>query len=127
MFASSPLGATLPASDIERAKTFYREKLGLEPIEEPSEGAAMYETGGTRFLLYQSTFAGTNQATAAAWEVEDIAAVVGELKSRGVEFQEFEMEGMDMHDSVLTDPDGTKAAWFYDSERNIIGVVQTAS
>jgi len=126
MFESLPLGATLPASDIARAKAFYGDQLGLKPVDSYEDNSLVYETGGARFVVYQSAFAGTNQATAASWEVDDVAGAVRELKSRGVEFQEFEMEDMKMVDSVLTAPDGMKAAWFFDSERNIIGLVQPA-
>ena len=57
-------GPTLPAADMERAKAFYREKLGLEPIEEGPDGSATYELGSSRMILYPSEFAGTNKATA---------------------------------------------------------------
>ena len=128
MFENTPLGATLPASDIERAKTFYRDKLGLKPIEDNDEGGGvMYETGGARFLVYPSEFAGTNKATAAAWEVDDLDGAVNELKGRGVSFQEFDMDDMTMQNSILEAPDGTRAAWFTDSEGNIIGLFRPAS
>ena len=68
MLGSRPLRVVLAASDIQRAKDFYGDKLDLKPVEELEDGNAYYETGGARFLLYNSTFAGTNQATAASWE-----------------------------------------------------------
>ena len=124
MFESTVSHATLPASDFERAKSWYADKLGLKPVEEAGpEGAAWYETGGVRFLLYQSAFAGTNQATAASITVDDVAAVVSQLKSRGVVFEEYDMGDFKTEDGILTLPDGNQAAWFRDSEGNIISVV----
>ncbi len=118
------LEASLPASDINRAKTWYREMLDLKPVDDTDDGGAFYETGDSRFLLYPSAFAGTNKATAAAWEVDDIDAIVTELKSRGVTFQEYDLPDIETHNSIATAPDGTRAAWFLDSEDNILGLFQ---
>ena len=125
MLKDNPLMATIPASDLDRAKEFYSNVLGLTPSEEPDQGAAWYEVGGSRFLLYQSAFAGTNQATAASWMVDGLESIVDTLKGQGVEFQEFEIEGLTMENSIVTAPDGNRAAWFFDSERNIINLTET--
>ncbi len=125
MFADRTLIPTLPASDIARAKAFYTEKLGLKPIE-GEMGDLTIEAGDSRFVVYPSEYAGTNRATAASWEVEDLDACVTDLKSVGVEFQEFELQGMKMENSILTAPNGTRAAWFVDSEGNIVGLSQPA-
>lgn len=125
MFADRTLIPALPASDMERAKMFYLDTFGLKPTEEDAEGAR-YETGESWFLVYPSAFAGTNQATAAAWEVDDLPDTVTRLKARGVEFQEFELEGMPMVDSIVTAPGGTHAAWMVDSEGNIICLTHRA-
>ena len=71
---NSPLLATLPAADIDRAKAWYRTHLGLEPAQVMGDGSAIYETGGVQFMLYPSQFAGTNQATAAGFMVDDFDA-----------------------------------------------------
>jgi catechol 2,3-dioxygenase-like lactoylglutathione lyase family enzyme len=116
---------TLPASDIDRAVAFYRDTLGLTPTEDEA-GGVRFEAGGSWFLVYPSQYAGTNKATAAGWEVDDLDGAVAELKGKGVTFQEFEMEGMKMENSILTAPDGMRAAWFEDTEGNIIGLSQLA-
>ena len=126
MLANYALQASLPASDIERAKAFYRDKLGLEPAEESGDGGVFFDTGGTRFLLYPSGFAGTNQATAAGWQVDDIEAVVAGLKANGVEFQDYDFDELKTVDGIATLPNGLKGAWFIDSEGNILSVFQTA-
>ena len=114
---------TLPASDMDRAKAWYRDRLGLEPIEELPDGGVMYESGGARFSLYPSQFAGTNQATAAGFMVDDFDAAIAELRSGGVEFEDYDF-GDDFRtvDGVLTMPNGLRGAWFKDSEGNILAI-----
>lgn len=122
---NAPMYAQLPASDIERAKAWYRTHLGLEPAEVFEDGNAMYETGGTRFLLYQSEFAGTNQATAAGFMPDDFDGVITELRGSGVAFEEYDFgEDLRTVDGVIATPAG-KAAWFKDSEGNILAVTST--
>lgn len=116
------VGATLPASDLERAKAWYADKLGVKPSKEDFNGA-WYDVGDTAFLLYESAFAGTNQATAAAFVVEDIDEAVSTLRGRGVTFETFDLgEEFTWDNEILTGPDGTQAAWFKDTEGNILSV-----
>jgi catechol 2,3-dioxygenase-like lactoylglutathione lyase family enzyme len=124
VFANTPLAATLPASDLERAKTWYSEKLGLEPVEEDEYGGAHYEAGGAQFIVFLSPFAGTNQATAAGFNVDNFDEVVDQLRSRGVTFEEVDFGDLGKTvDGVISSPDGAnKAAWFKDSEGNILSV-----
>lgn len=124
MLENVSLQPALPAADIERAKAWYADKLGLQPKSEDEFGSVRYETGGTEFLVYQSTFAGTNQATAAGFMVEDFDDVIAELRNRGVEFEEVDMgEFGRTVDGVMASPDGNmKVAWFKDSEGNILAV-----
>ena len=123
---NAPMFATLPAADMARAKEWYRDKLDLKPVEEAPMGEATYETGGARFLLYPSPNAGTNQATAAGFMVDDFDATVAELRSNGVVFEEYDFgEGLATVDGVITMPDGRKGAWFKDSEGNILALAQT--
>ncbi|RZV43280.1 MAG: VOC family protein [Acidimicrobiia bacterium] len=126
MLAKYPLEASLPASDIERAKAFYRDKLGLTPAEETEDGGAFYDTGGARFMVYPSGFAGTNQATAAGWQVDDIESVVAGLTANGVVFQEYDFDELKTVDGIATLPNGIKGAWFTDSEGNILSLFQMA-
>lgn len=116
--------ASLPASDIERARAWYAEKLGLTPEPGSEEGTLVYmQQDNSGFMVYESQFAGTNQATSAGLAVADVEAAVAELRSRGVVFQEYDMgEDFRTVDGILTGPDGRKAAWFKDSEGNILGL-----
>jgi catechol 2,3-dioxygenase-like lactoylglutathione lyase family enzyme len=121
----APMNATLPAADMTRAKEWYRDKLGMKPSDESPMGEAMYETGGSGFMLYPSPFAGTNQATAAGFMVDDFDGTVAELRSNGVIFEEYDFgEGMATVDGVIAMPDGRKGAWFKDSEGNILGLAE---
>lgn len=124
MFQNVPLHAVLPASDLERAKQWYSEKLGLEPVSEDEYGGAEYEAGGSSFLVYQSEFAGTNRATAAGFQVDDFDSAVADLRSKGVVFEDVDFGEMGATvDGVITTPDGKdKAAWFKDSEGNILSL-----
>ena len=124
MFDNTPLHTVLPASDLDRAKKWYSDKLGLEPVSEDEYGGAHYEVGGASFIVYLSDFAGTNQATAAGFQVQDFDSVVAELRTRGVTFEDVDFGEMgETVDGVITTPDGSdKAAWFKDSEGNILSV-----
>ena len=119
VIANIPIQAVLPASDIERARSWYSEKLGLEPISTNPFGDLRYEAGGVQFLVYQSELAGTNQATAAGFRLENFDEVVAFLRSNGVAFEHVDFGEMGATvDGVITTPDGQKAAWFKDSEGN---------
>lgn len=115
--------ATLPAADMDRAKAWYADKLGLQPVESLETGESWYEIGGTKFLLYPSQFAGSNQATAAGMMVEDFDSAIAELKGNGVVFEDYDFgEDFKTVDGVFTAPSGFKGAWFKDSEGNILSV-----
>ena len=116
--------ATVPASDMERATAWYADKLGLKPTESEEVGA-YYSVGSGRFLLYPSQSAGTNQATAMAFEVDDIESAVAELKTNGVVFEDYDIPGVETKNNIATfEAEGRliSAAWFKDSEGNILSV-----
>lgn len=113
----------LAAIDIERARRWYAEKLGLNPTREV-QGELLYELGnGSSFLLYQTSYAGTAQNTVAEWDVDDIEAAVAELRQHGVVFEEYDFPGFETVDGIAT-LDYTRGAWFKDSEGNIIALNQ---
>jgi catechol 2,3-dioxygenase-like lactoylglutathione lyase family enzyme len=121
---NAPLFASLPASDLARARAWYRDHLDLKPVRETEDGQGLlYESGGVKFLVYLSSFAGTNQATAAGFDVEDFDGTIAQLRNRGVAFEEYDLgEDFRTVDGVITAPDGTRGAWFKDSEGNIIAI-----
>jgi catechol 2,3-dioxygenase-like lactoylglutathione lyase family enzyme len=123
MLQDWPMYSYLPASDIARARTFYERTLGFRPAEEIAGGVIYRFAGGTACFLYPTTNAGTNRASQAYWQVEDVAKEVAELKARGVVFEEYDMPGMRTVDSIVT-AGGARAAWFKDSEGNTLAIIQ---
>src|ERR1700730_5884288 len=91
MLDKFPLIASLAASDIERAKSWYQEKLGLSPARNIGVEGSLYVTGGSSFIVYRTEFAGTAKNTVAGWAVDDLDAVMTYLRGRGVRFEEYSM------------------------------------
>jgi catechol 2,3-dioxygenase-like lactoylglutathione lyase family enzyme len=123
MLQSSPLYAYIPARDVARARQFYEQKLGFKPGRELAGGVTYEFAGGTACFLYPTPNAGTSKASQAFWQVSDIEREVAELKSRGVEFENYDMPGQKSASGVVT-AGGAKAAWFKDSEGNIMAIIQ---
>jgi catechol 2,3-dioxygenase-like lactoylglutathione lyase family enzyme len=124
MLQNFPIYAYIPATDVARARRFYEEKLGLAPKEATASGV-FYEFGeGTGCFLYPTPNAGTSMASQAFWEVEDVEREVAQLRSRGVVFENYAEPGQ-QHDKDIVTDGGAKAAWFKDSEGNIMAVVQS--
>jgi hypothetical protein len=119
-----PMYPTLPAADLERAKEWYRNKLGVTPEEDVPEGL-IYRTGGARWDLYPSEFAGTNQATAATIIVDTIDAVVDNLAGRGVVFEHYDFPDLKTDATGVATFATSKMAWFKDSEGNILAIEQS--
>ena len=127
MLQQSPMYAYIPAKDMARARRFYEDKLGLRAKEE-SEDGVVYEFGaGTAAFMYLTPNAGTSQASQAFWSVQDVDAEIQALKARGVQFEHYaDMPGERSSQGAIT-AGGAKAAWFKDSEGNIMALVQTLS
>jgi catechol 2,3-dioxygenase-like lactoylglutathione lyase family enzyme len=121
MLANLEIHATIPASDLARAKQFYSEKLGLTAIETP--GGLIYQCRDSWFLVFPTRGAGTAPHTLAGWATDDLEAEVAELKARGVVFEEYDLPGLKTVDGIAT-TGPNRAAWFKDSEGNILGLVQ---
>jgi predicted enzyme related to lactoylglutathione lyase len=115
--------ATLPAQDIKRARQFYEQKLGLS-AEEQSDGGAMYRTGQTGFLVFQSTGKPSGDHTQLGLDVEDISSAMTELQSKGVKIEEFDFPNFKTVNGIYELPDGSKSAWFKDTEGNLLSVNQ---
>ena len=125
MLQDFPLYAYIPAKDVARARRFYEEKLGFRPKQETG-GGVIYEFGGnTACFLYPTPNAGTSKASQAFWHVVDIEGEVAELKKRGIVFENYDMPGEKAPSGVIT-AGGAKAAWFKDTEGNILAIIQDA-
>ncbi len=118
--ANSDVYATIPAQDLERAKSFYADKLGLKPSQEGPEGLH-YRSGNGEFLLFESTGAASGNHTQLGWDVADLEAAVSELKGNGVVFEEYDLPGFKTVNGIA-DIEGERGAWFKDSEGNLLAL-----
>ena len=131
MLSDAKVATRLPAQDLDRARRFYSEKLGLEPVED-RPGGLLYRCGGTEFGLFQSAGDPSGAHTQMGWEVDDIDAVVEGLRSRGVAFEEYDFPGLTTVNGIAEiegnypskGGKGERAAWFRDSEGNLLGMGQ---
>ena len=131
----SPLGAAravtkLPAQDLDRARRFYRDRLGLEPVEE-REGGLRYLCATTEFHIFASSGAASGRSTQLGFEVEDIDQAVAELRARGLQFETFDLGDLEVTDQIVIVPDnypskgaGERGAFFFDSEGNLLALGQ---
>ena len=125
MLKSARAQTALPAQDLDRAKAFYRDKLGLQPLEEDA-GNVRYRVGdGTEFNVFRTMGAPSGTHTQMAFIVEDIVGEVRDLKSRGVTFEEYDYPELKTKDGIA-EGGGAKVAWFKDSEGNLLNIVQPA-
>jgi catechol 2,3-dioxygenase-like lactoylglutathione lyase family enzyme len=130
MLKHGSVATRLPAQDLERARAYYSEKLGLDPVE-VREGGLRYVCGGGEFALFASAGAPSGAHTQMGWEVEDIEATVRELRTRGVVFEEYDLPGLrtidgiaDIEGNYPSKGTGERGAWFRDSEGNMLGIGQ---
>jgi catechol 2,3-dioxygenase-like lactoylglutathione lyase family enzyme len=122
MLKTTDTYAVLPASDLQRARAFYQDKLGLDAPEE-TVGGLLYRTGGCRFLVYETGNAGTAKNTAMCWITTDLDGEMKDLRGRGVTFEDYDFPGLKTEDGVAT-MDGERSAWFVDSEGNILCIAE---
>jgi predicted enzyme related to lactoylglutathione lyase len=122
MLNSGTVTANIPAADLGRARQFYAEKLGLTSQAELEGVMLLYKTaGGTAFSIYETQYAGQAGHTIAQWHVDDVEAEVRDLKARGITFEQYDMPGVEWNDGIASMPGMMgKAAWFKDSEGNIL-------
>jgi catechol 2,3-dioxygenase-like lactoylglutathione lyase family enzyme len=130
MLDQSQVATRLPAQDLGRARRFYAEKLGLEPVEE-RPGGLLYRCGTGFFALFQSAGSAAGTHTQMGWEVEDLRACVSTLRARGVIFEEYDLPGIRTRDGIATIHGNYPSkgreelgAWFKDSEGNLLGIGQ---
>jgi catechol 2,3-dioxygenase-like lactoylglutathione lyase family enzyme len=130
MLDNGRVATRLPAQDLQRARVFYADKLGLEPVEE-RPGGLLYRCSGCEFALFESTGASLGTFTQMAWTVDDIDRTVAELRRRGVVFEEVDVPGLQTIDGIAevagnypSKGSGERGAWFRDSEGNMLGIGQ---
>lgn len=126
MLSDYPIGATIPCQDLARAKAFYAETLGFKVIEEQEEGVR-FESGGVRFDIFPTRASG-GTATIAGWLVPPgrIEGEIEDLRNRGVTFEQVDAPGIKTDERGIAEVEGFKAAWFKDSEGNVLAVTEEA-
>ena len=117
--------AIVAVSDLDRARTFYEDTLGLTRFEGgEQDGVLGFRTGDTHLTVYQSDYAGTNKANAVTWEMKgDLVETVNDLRAKGVTFERYDFPGMEWRDGVH-EAGPVKLAWFKDPDGNILHLVE---
>jgi catechol 2,3-dioxygenase-like lactoylglutathione lyase family enzyme len=130
MLQNASVATRLPAQNLQRARIFYAEKLGLEPAEE-RPGGLLFRLAHGEFALFESEGSPSGEHTQMSFEVEDIRAAVAELRRRGVIFEEYDSPGLvtvdgiaDIEGNYPSKGNGERGAWFRDSEGNMLGLGQ---
>ena len=130
MLEDGEVATRIPVRDLARARAFYADKLGLEPAEE-RPGGLLYKCRSGEFALFESAGASAGTHTQMGFYVDDIEAIVAELKQRGVVFEEVDIPGMNSVDGIVDVPgnypskgSGERAVWFKDLDGNLIGIGQ---
>lgn len=118
------LHTVLPASDLGRARSFYHDKLGLDPDETREGSLVFHPAPGAEFEIYETPNAGTAQNTQMVWMTDDLDGEMAVMRSNGIVFEDYDMPGMTTRDGVMEGTD-LRCAWFRDSEGNYLCVAQT--
>ncbi len=123
MLSNKSALANIAVKNLEISRKFYENILELEEIDSVGDEVVVYRCGNSAIIVYQSQYAGTNKATSATWKVgEDMDALVKELKSKGVQFEHYEMPNTTLKDDIHYDGD-MKVAWFKDPDGNILNII----
>jgi predicted enzyme related to lactoylglutathione lyase len=127
MLGNAPVLTTIPVVDLERAKAFYGQTLGLNPVRMPNRDTngigALFEAGdGTLLALYPRPTPANADHTLASFWVEDLEAAIKELAARGINFEQYDLPGIKTDERGIAQADSMKGAWFKDPEGNILGL-----
>jgi catechol 2,3-dioxygenase-like lactoylglutathione lyase family enzyme len=122
MLGDKDAAANIAVKNLERAREFYKDTLGLTQIGSEGQEVIIFKSGNTLINVYQSQFAGTNKATAVTWVVDqDVEGFVQQLKAKGIAFEHYDMPGVTRNGDVHV-ADDMKVAWFKDPDGNILNI-----
>ncbi|MGH9379663.1 MAG: VOC family protein [Thermoanaerobaculia bacterium] len=122
MLGNTDAIVTLAVKDLDVAREFYEGTLGLKPVDSDEPEMLMYKSGNTPVMVYRSQYAGTNQATAATWVVDDVDGIVQLLKDKGVAFERYDLPET-THEGDVHVAGNIRVAWFKDPDGNILSLV----
>jgi catechol 2,3-dioxygenase-like lactoylglutathione lyase family enzyme len=122
MIGKSDATPMIAVKDLDRARAFYEETLGLKEVDDFGEGF-MLKSGDTKVTVYRSAFAGTNKATALTFDVDDIEGEVKDLKDKGISFEHYDLPGLEREGDLYV-AEGMKTAWFKDPDGNILSLIE---
>jgi extradiol dioxygenase family protein len=122
MLADTDAIATVAVKNLTAAAEFYGGKLGLRKARSEETQVLVYQSGNSTILVYQSQFAGTNQATAVTWAVDDVDGTVRALKEKGVVFERYDFPNV-KHEGDVHVFGNRRNAWFKDPDGNVLSVV----
>ncbi|MFL6741770.1 MAG: VOC family protein [Sphingomicrobium sp.] len=114
----------IAVKDLDRARRFYEETLGLKTKDEWGGEGATLKSGDTLINVYRSEFAGTNKATALTFQVDDLDKEVSELKDKGIFFEHYDLPGLKPSGDCYVSEGGFKTAWFKDPDGNILSLIE---
>jgi catechol 2,3-dioxygenase-like lactoylglutathione lyase family enzyme len=119
------IATMLAAADLDRAKAWYADKLGFQPFNVIEGFVMSYRSGGSRFEVYKTEYAGTAKNTVAVWRLSNIRDEVGRLRANGVAFEEYDFgpDGRTVG-GILSEGESDLNAWFVDSEGNILALAE---
>ncbi|HKY08305.1 MAG TPA: VOC family protein [Candidatus Binatia bacterium] len=123
MLGNKKAAANIAVKNLETAKKFYADTLGLKQVDAEGDDLIVFKSGDTAINVYRSQYAGTNKATAVTWAVgEEVENIVGALKGKGVTFEHYDMPDMTLKGDIHVAGD-MKVAWFKDPDGNILNII----
>ena len=125
MLGNTNAVANLAVKNLDTAKTFYEDTIGLKPIDSEGDELIVFKSGNSTINVYRSQYAGTNKATAVTWMLDDVEDAVRALKAKGVQFEHYDMPGMSRQGDVYIGGD-MKVAWFKDPDGNILNIASAS-
>ena len=123
MLGNKDAAANIAVKNLEIAKKFYEDVLGMTQVDAEGQELVVFKSGNSTVNVYQSQYAGTNQATTVTWAVgKEMEKIVQELKAKGIKFEHYDMPDMKREGDIHVAGD-MKVAWFKDPDGNILNIV----
>lgn len=123
ILSGSPQVAMLAERDLQQARTFWRDTIGLEEIFYDAQyGEAGYRAGGTVFAVYEHEGGSSADHTQLAFQVTDVSSAKRDLEQHGVTFEEYDLPHLKTDNGIADMGEGGQGAWFLDPGGNIVGI-----